>query len=255
MNVARAATALVGVALATFGLAVIASPSLASGLPVEVVGVSLLVILTFGQAARVFVGWTRRDHNHRTVEPSEAEAVQAGPTPGEAFDRLLAQVAVSSDPGSQRTQRDRIQWRLREAVISALQCRGYDTAEAVSMITDGSWTDNEVARGVFSDEEGGGELRAEGGIRGFLGLTTSPRESFVRSAEQACDEVAALAGVDRDTRPHVEAGAGHSTGGGGSAGGHRADDRQENDDGRRDEHHEPAATESEGRMVQGEENR
>ena len=194
MNVARAVTAVVGIAVAAFGLVLLFSPRLAAAVPVQTVGMSVIVLLAFGQAARVFADWVGRERDHRTVEADEAEEVPSGATPGDDFDRLLAQFGQSSDPGSQRTQRDRVQWRLREAALSALERRGYDTDTAVSMVHDGTWTDDEVAAWIFTDEDR--ELRAEGGWRGFLGLATNPQQSYVRGAEAACFEIAQLAGVD-----------------------------------------------------------
>lgn len=196
MSLARASLAVLGVSIAAVGVGLVAMPDVAASFPVRNTWVAFAGVLALVQAASGFVGWVNRDRDHRTVEPDAAEQVPAGPTPGEEFDELVGRVLTAENPGAQRTRRERVRWRLQEAALAALERRGHDRAEAIDLLHDGGWTDDDVAAWFFRDDTE--DLDASDGIRGALGFADTPRRSFVRGAERVGLEIARLAGVDRD---------------------------------------------------------
>lgn len=183
----------VGAVTAVAGLVVTFVPSLAAGL-LPAFG----AILAVGLVA-VLLGVADVRHRLTTDQkygrPAERETRRSWPTPGDEFDRRLAELdrmSVREAAAARATVRE----RLEAAALNVLAREGIDPETARILLESGGWTDDPVAASFFADERDVGRSPGEY-VRGLL----SDRSTFQERAERTAAAVAVRAGATDDNQP------------------------------------------------------
>ena len=175
-----------GLALVAYGTVVVLVPE--SGIAVPVTGIGLgaagATILAFG----VWRFTLRRHRSVQTGDPGTPETPIEMPVPGDDVDERLRSVRVGRY--SDRAVEGELRERVRRAVVDRLVTeRGDDRETAHEAVATGEWTDDPVARELFSGSTRS-SLRARDRLFGLLGRRRTFRERF----EAAVGELEAIGG-------------------------------------------------------------
>ncbi|MFB6151121.1 MAG: hypothetical protein ABEJ40_04880 [Haloarculaceae archaeon] len=176
-------SAVLGVALAVVGLAAVAVPSLATGIPADdtvVFAVGLLLVL--GGLRQV---QRRRSTTFDYAEAPDVERVVELPTPGDELDRRFEQFSALQ---YRKSDRERVRSSVADLAAETLQRRfGYSESEAEEALRRGTWTDDPFAASFFSRQPP--DVGAVGQAREIL----QNRSAYAHRAHAAASELHRIA--------------------------------------------------------------
>jgi hypothetical protein len=139
-----------GVAAAAAGLAVAVQPSLAGGLSPTSALVTLVALL--GLVGALGAARSRLRGRRREAALPAVERRRSFPTPGEGFDRRLAELPEHA-PRSADRERALVRSRLRETAVDVLgRYGGLSPEGAEAALESGTWTTNPEAVAFFAPD-------------------------------------------------------------------------------------------------------
>lgn len=194
----------VGAAAAVAGLAVALQPSLAAGVSLTYVAVTLVGVLALLQATGAALARLRGER--RQADLPEVERRRVFPRPGGEFDETLASLPRRIGRAADR-HRLSVRNELREVTEETLvRYGGLTPEEATERIETGTWTEDVRAASFFAPE-----------AKGAIPLTERVRDAFGTErafARRARAVVGVLEAYARTSRP-ASAGTGDGPGGDG----------------------------------------
>jgi len=169
-----------GVLAVAVGLALTLAPGLVSFDLATALSVVVWLVALGGAAVAVYGRFDAPD----AVESALPRAGER-PTYGVPGDDLAATVATAGAGERDATARDQIRDRVRETAVATLErFQGASPRAAGTRIDDGTWTDDERAASLFTDDRRSGREGVE--------------TDFADRVERAADALAGLAGISAD---------------------------------------------------------
>lgn len=146
----RTVLAALGVATVAAGLAIVLQPSLAGDVAPTSVFVTMVGFLGLLQAATA--ARSRLQNRRREATFSVVERPRTFPTPGEEFDRRLADLPTLP-PRSADRERALLRERLRTAAVGVLaRYGGFSAERAETALEEGTWTADPDAVAFFAPD-------------------------------------------------------------------------------------------------------
>jgi hypothetical protein len=193
----------VGLAAVALGVLMVVQPSVASAVGVDYAAVIVVGLLALVQGVRV--ARARRASEIQGAETPDVETVETMPTPGDDFDRRIAEWRS----GSRRTRiRERTDLRdvLEDAATTAVADRENCSREAAAeRIESGTWTDDPHAASLL-----GGPGTANPPIFDRIRLAASTESAYQYKVRRTADAIARVAGVVPEDGESADAESGRS---------------------------------------------
>lgn len=178
-----------GVVAVAVGLLMLFVPGFAAAVGTGYTAVTLVGLLALVQAVRV--ARARRATELRAAETDDVETVEAMPTPGEEFDRTVAEL----HSGPRRTlvrERSNLRETLADAALTAVADRENCSRErARELLEAGAWTDDPHAAAFL-----GGPDAPSPPLFDRLKVAASGQSAYQFRIRRTADAVARTAGVE-----------------------------------------------------------
>ncbi|WP_137283735.1 DUF7269 family protein [Halorussus salinisoli] len=181
----------VGLAAVALGLLMAFRPGLAAAVGTGYAAVTVVGLLALVQGIRV--ARSRQTSELRAATTPDVETVETVPTPGEAFDRTVAELRSGPRRVLVRERAD-LRETLEEAAFTAVADRENCSREqARELVAAGTWTDDAHAASFL-----GGPDAPTPPIFDRLKLAASSESPYQYRIRRAADAVARTAGVEPD---------------------------------------------------------
>jgi hypothetical protein len=181
----------VGLAAVALGVLMVVEPSLAAAIGVDYAAVIVVALLALVQGFRV--ARARQASDIQSAETPDVETVETMPTPGDDFDRTVAQ--LGSGPRRVRIrERANLRETLEDAAITAVADReNCSREEAVERVEQGTWTDDRHAASLLGKSGAPSPPIIE-----RMKVAASAESTFQYRIRRTADAVARVAGVTPD---------------------------------------------------------
>lgn len=126
------------------------------------------------------------------IDPPSVEGTIDQPTPGDAFDRTLAQFGGTGPVFL--PDRNAIEERLRDLAVDILTRRGYTHEEATNAVNAGAWPEDEIVSAFLRNPDTEAVRSFRNRIRSLLGSGDGPTQ-FQESVRRTVDVLAARSEV------------------------------------------------------------
>jgi hypothetical protein len=197
---------LVGLAAVALGVLMVVQPGLAAAIGTDYTAVTVVALLALVQGIRV--ARARKATELRTAETPDVETVETVPTPGEDFDREVAELRLGPRRMLIRKRAD-LRETLEAAAVRAVADRENCSREAAAeRVETGAWTDDPHAARFL-----GGPEAPSPPLLSRMRIAASGRSSRQFSIRRTADAIARVAGVTDDTASDGSSGGSADSGG------------------------------------------
>lgn len=177
----------IGIAVAVAGIAMVVDPALASYVPTTQVFVLVAGVLILFQGVRIVRG--RRRTEFSEAETPDLEASLRVPTPGDDIDETLESVKVVTfkDTMGRSMSQNEVYRDLRSVAIETISQRmNCSEDEAVEMLHEGTWTDDQNAVAFFGADKNPEQVSLLDTLRGIGNVETSFQRDYRHAAYALC---------------------------------------------------------------------